>query len=583
MPPELHDKLLLDNVTKTYQKAPTLLEAGINHEAKHIASTYSVDNRAESLARSPAFITLKDHKDNFNQKHPCRLINPCKNELGAISKNILDRVNSILRQKLKINQWKNTNEVLEWFSSIKNKNSCSFVQLDIKEFYPSITKEIFDASINFAKSHTTITDKEIRTILHCRKSLLFQKEEAWTKKGNHDCFDVTMGSFDGAEICELVGIYIINKLSLTIKKEDMGLYRDDGLIALRNSTKRTADIKRKEVIKIFKSIGFDIEININLITVDFLDVTLDLASNTFRPYKKPNDQLRYVHTSSNHPANILKQLPISINERLVKNSSNKEVFDHAKPEYEEALRNSGYENPSLSFTRKTITKPRRQRKRNIIWFNPPYNKNVSTNVAQQFLNLINKHFTKKNNLNKVFNRNNVKISYSCTENVSTIISLHNKKISAKKEDDVLNCNCRVKTNCPLDGKCRTQSVIYKCEVTAENLPKKVYIGLTEREFKQRFSGHKQSFNNEKYKNSTTLSTYVWSLKANNILPSFKWSVVKRAKSYSNTSKSCPLCLQEKLEILCYVNKTELLNKRTEIVSKCRHKNKFTLANYKTKD
>ena len=337
MPPDLHNKLLLENVTKTYQKAPTLLEAGINHEAKQIASSYSVDNRAESLARSPAFITLKDHKDNFNQKHPCRLINPCKNELGAISKSILDRVNSTLRQKLKINQWKNTSEVLEWFSSIKNKHSCSFVQLDIKEFYPSITKEILDAAINFAKSHTTITDKETRTILRCRKSLLFHKYETWKKKVNHECFDVTMGSFDGAEICELVGIYIINKLSSTVKKEEMGLYRDDGLIILRNYTKRTADIKRKEVIKIFKCIGFDIEIDINLKTVDFLDVTLDLPSNTFRPYKKPNDQLQYVHTSSNHPANILKQLPISINERLTKNSSNSEIFDNAKPEYERSF------------------------------------------------------------------------------------------------------------------------------------------------------------------------------------------------------------------------------------------------------
>ena len=181
------------------------------------------------------------------------------------------------------------------------------------------------------------------------------------------------------------------------------------------------------MIKIFKCIGFDIEIDINLKTVDFLDVTLDLSSNTFRPYKKPNDQLLYVHTSSNHPANILKQLPISINERLTKNSSNSEIFDNAKPEYEEALRNSGYENPRLSFTRKSTIKRGRQRKRNIIWFNPPYNKNVSTNVARLFLNLVDKHFTKKNNLHKVFNRNNVKISYSCTENVSSIISSHNKK------------------------------------------------------------------------------------------------------------------------------------------------------------
>jgi hypothetical protein len=111
----------------------------------------------------------------------------------------------------------------------------------------------------------------------------------------------------------------------------------------------------------------------------------------------------------------------------------------------------------------------------------------------------------------------------------------------------------------------------------------VYIGLTEKEFKQRFSGHKTSLKITKYRNSTTLSTYVWNLKDQNIVPTLNWSIMKRVRSYSNTNKSCPLCLQEKLEILRYENRTELLNKRSEIVSKCRHLNKYLLANYKSKD
>ena len=213
MPAEHHNKLLKENVAKTYQKAPKLLEAAINSEAKCIASTYIVENRAESIAKSPAFITLKDHKDNFHQKYPCRLINPCKSEIGAISKSILDRINSDLRQKLKLNQWKNSDEVINWFSSIKNKNACTFVQMDIKEFYPSITESILVNTLDFAKLHTTITEKETRTIFHCRKSLLFFHDEAWKKKNTDSCFDVTMGSFDGAEICELVGIFILNHLS----------------------------------------------------------------------------------------------------------------------------------------------------------------------------------------------------------------------------------------------------------------------------------------------------------------------------------------------------------------------------------
>ena len=104
MSPEQHNKLLKENVTKTYKKAPILLESSINLEAKNIAETYNVENRAESLANSLAFITLKDHKDNFHQKHPCRLINPCKSEIGIISKSILERINTELRKKLNINQ-----------------------------------------------------------------------------------------------------------------------------------------------------------------------------------------------------------------------------------------------------------------------------------------------------------------------------------------------------------------------------------------------------------------------------------------------------------------------------------------------
>ena len=72
-----------------------------------------------------------------------------------------------------------------------------------------------------------------------------------------------------------------------------------------------------------------------------LDVTFNLLDETYKPYKKPNDQLLYVNTSSNHPLQIIKQLPISINNRLSNNSSNKQVFDRSKGEYEKALRDSG--------------------------------------------------------------------------------------------------------------------------------------------------------------------------------------------------------------------------------------------------
>ena len=79
--------------------------------------------------------------------------------------------------------------------------------------------------------------------------------ETWKKKSTESCFDVTMGCFDGAEICELVGLYIQSNLENILPKNNFGLYRDDGLILLRNHNGQQMD-KRKTIIKIFKDIWF---------------------------------------------------------------------------------------------------------------------------------------------------------------------------------------------------------------------------------------------------------------------------------------------------------------------------------------
>ena len=102
------------------------------------------------------------------------------------------------------------------------------------------------------------------------------------------------------------------------------------------------DKKRKAFIKIFKDIGFSIDIQRNLEEVDFLDVTLNLQNDTRGPYKKPNDKLLYIHSSSNHPPQIVRQLPNSISERLFKNFSNEEIFNTAKVEYEDARKKVGF-------------------------------------------------------------------------------------------------------------------------------------------------------------------------------------------------------------------------------------------------
>ena len=167
----------------------------------------------ECIAKNNAFVTLKDHKQNFRSATPCRLINPCKSELGKISKIILENINKTLTNKLNVNQWKNTEMDIQWFKSIEQKSKCSFIQFDIMEFYPSITEKILEDVIIFAKQHIEIVEKDLRIIRHCRKSLLYHEDIAWKKKESDNCFDVTMGSNDGAEICEFTGIYILSQLA----------------------------------------------------------------------------------------------------------------------------------------------------------------------------------------------------------------------------------------------------------------------------------------------------------------------------------------------------------------------------------
>ena len=178
----------------------------------------------------------------------------------------------------------------------------------IPEFYPSISESIFKKSILFSKEHHHIPDEDVRIIDHCRKSLLFHENEPWKKKNTESGFDVTMGSYDGAEICELVGIYILTRLATIIKKSDCGLYRDDGLVILRNVNGQQIDRTRKNIIKIYQDIGFGIDIETNSKVVDFLDITFNLNNGIYKPYKKPNDRLLYINKSSNHPPQIINQL-----------------------------------------------------------------------------------------------------------------------------------------------------------------------------------------------------------------------------------------------------------------------------------
>ena len=124
------------------------------------------------------FITLKDHKPNFQNNPTVRLLNPAKNELGRISKTILDKIDVNLHNLLHLNQWKNTQGVIGWFKGIDNKQYYKFIMFDIKDFYPSISKEL----LTDAETIINLDDHDKKIIYHSRKSLLFNQEQTWMKK-----------------------------------------------------------------------------------------------------------------------------------------------------------------------------------------------------------------------------------------------------------------------------------------------------------------------------------------------------------------------------------------------------------------
>ena len=150
---------------------------------------------------------------------------------------------------------------------------------------------------------------------------------------------------------------------------------DNGLALFENINGHRADKIRKEFHQLFKENGLSLEIKCKLKTVNYLDITLDLNTGTYKPHRKPNDEILYIHAKCNHPANILKQLPISIETRLSNLSSNSEIFHEASKHYQNILNQSGYDYklqckpPNNENENKS--KSSKNRKRNI-WFNPSF-------------------------------------------------------------------------------------------------------------------------------------------------------------------------------------------------------------------
>lgn len=190
----------------------------------------------------------------------------------------------------------------------------------------------------------------------------------WAKKNTNDMFNVMMGSYDGAETCELVGVYTLSLIVAKLK-DRVGLYHDDGLAVCRATPKELEETKQ-EVSEIFKSNGLNITIEADKTIINFLDVIFDLTSESYKPYMKPNNKLLYVHRQSNHPPEILKNIPENINKRLNSISSSKKVLDASILPHQKALDESGYKY-KLTYNPQPAQKRNKNCQKRVIWCNPP--------------------------------------------------------------------------------------------------------------------------------------------------------------------------------------------------------------------
>ena len=162
-------------------------------------------------------------------------------------------------------------------------------------------------------------------------------------------------------------------------------------------------------------------------------------------------------------------------------------------------------------------------------------------------------------MHKLFNQNNAKTSYSCLPNIKSIINAHNRKIIYPSPTiGRRTCNCINISQCPLQQNCLSNNILYKAIITPvrENLETKVYYGIWETTFKLRYANHKKPFNHRE--------------------------TLGRHHAYNKSSKRCSLCLNEILKIALRRN-NNMLNRRTKILNKYRHKSKYALTSCDSKD
>ena len=281
---EEYSNLLQNSITSKYKKTDKNNSIHINKEGIKHAKEASIINRIEINGRGNSFITLKDHNKNFLNRLTTRLLNTEKNENWQNKQTHITNINTTLSEKIKVNECKNTSSVINWFKKIPNKSLYKFLMFDIKDFFPSIKQKLLWEVKRFSKRYISMASKDIDTIFHAGKSLLYYNDDPWVKKGDRK-FDVEMGTMMG--------------------QNHVGWYTGDGLAILKNTSGPAAEKLKKKLQKNFKEKDREIIVQCNLKITNYLNITPNLNDGSYLPYRK----LNYIHVNSDHSPSIIKETP----------------------------------------------------------------------------------------------------------------------------------------------------------------------------------------------------------------------------------------------------------------------------------
>ena len=173
MDPAEYNELLEKNIQADYKKEVIANVDKVQDEHKEIVNKLGLEERVFKTTKRTAFLTIKDHKENFMNDPKARLINPSKPEIGKVSKQILENVINVIRTKSKLNSWKNTGAVLTWFRKLRNKKRKSFRVFDLCRFYASITTELMSKVLDLAETYGNIIQEKKDIIMKSKKLYLY--------------------------------------------------------------------------------------------------------------------------------------------------------------------------------------------------------------------------------------------------------------------------------------------------------------------------------------------------------------------------------------------------------------------------